>query len=113
MPLNAKHPCAYPGCPELIRNGRFCEKHKTLAGREYNKYARRADYKKTYGHKWTAIRDLYIQKHPLCERCLEQGFTVPAALVHHIKPTASGGGHEETNLMSLCASCHAKIHGSL
>lgn len=30
--------------------------------------------------------------------------------VHHIKPLAEGGDHSENNLMSLCSSCHAKIH---
>lgn len=113
MPLKAKHPCAYPGCTALIRDGRYCDKHKTLAGRAYNKTQRREDYNKTYGRRWHAIRDRYIAKHPLCELCEAAGRLVPAELVHHIVPTADGGTHEESNLMSLCASCHAKIHGNL
>jgi 5-methylcytosine-specific restriction protein A len=29
--------------------------------------------------------------------------------VHHIKPLAEGGTHNETTLMSLCKSCHSAI----
>ena len=39
-----------------------------------------------------------------------EGRLVKAEQVHHIKPLAEGGDHSETNLMSLCSSCHAKIH---
>lgn len=112
MPLKAKHPCAYPGCPNLIREGRYCELHKTIAGREYNKTSRLPDHNKTYGRRWHTVRDLYLSKHPLCERCFEAGRLVPADLVHHIRPTAEGGGNEDSNLMSLCSSCHAIIHSS-
>jgi 5-methylcytosine-specific restriction protein A len=30
--------------------------------------------------------------------------------VHHIVPLSEGGSNEEKNLMSLCRSCHEKIH---
>ncbi|EJU25208.1 HNH endonuclease domain protein [Selenomonas sp. CM52] len=42
--------------------------------------------------------------------CRERGHFVAATLVHHIKPLGSGGTHDESNLMSLCVSCHEKIH---
>lgn len=109
MPTKPPHPCAYPGCPRLT-NERYCDAHKTIAGREYNKTQRRPDYNKTYGRRWHTVRDLYIAKHPLCERCLDSERLVPADLVHHIVPTAEGGGNEDENLMSLCNSCHASIH---
>ncbi|EHG21770.1 hypothetical protein HMPREF9334_00473 [Selenomonas infelix ATCC 43532] len=48
--------------------------------------------------------------HPLCEKCKEQERYVLATLVHHIRPLADGGTHDEDNLMSLCASCHERIH---
>lgn len=34
----------------------------------------------------------------------------PTEEVHHIKPVSQGGGSEFSNLMSLCRSCHTKIH---
>ncbi len=110
MPQKPLKPCAYPGCPELIREGRYCPKHKTIAGREYNSTVRRPDHSKVYGYRWQQIRDQYLSKHPLCERCQAAGRLVPADLVHHKVPTELGGGHEESNLMSLCNSCHNKIH---
>ncbi|WP_427898558.1 HNH endonuclease [Gardnerella pickettii] len=35
---------------------------------------------------------------------------VPVEQVHHIKPIAEGGTHARENLISLCKSCHSKIH---
>ncbi|MDR2712253.1 MAG: HNH endonuclease [Clostridiales bacterium] len=107
MPLKAKHPCAYPGCPNTIREGRYCPDHKTIAGREYNQ-TRHPDHNKIYGRRWRSIRSLYITKHPLCEECLKRGRYIPVAEVHHIVPTDQGGSHAENNLVSLCQPCHTK-----
>ena len=30
MPFRPKHPCAHPGCPELVESGqKYCEKHRS------------------------------------------------------------------------------------
>ena len=29
---------------------------------------------------------------------------------HHLVPRAEGGGNETTNLITLCAGCHFKVH---
>ena len=107
VPQLPKKPCAYPGCPATIREGRYCPQHKTIAGREYNKTQRSPDHYKIYGRRWRKIRDLYISQHPVCERCLEAGRYVPVDEVHHIRPVTEGGSHDEDNLISLCRSCHA------
>lgn len=52
----------------------------------------------------------YAAAHPLCERCLKEGRYTPVDEVHHILPISKGGDHRESNLMSLCQSCHTKIH---
>lgn len=111
MPAKAPHPCAYPGCPALTLE-RYCPDHKTLAGREYNKYQRSLDHNKIYGRRWHTIRDLYISKHPLCEECLIAGLFVPADEVHHIRTVDQGGTHAENNLVSLCQSCHTKTRSN-
>ncbi|WP_456264571.1 HNH endonuclease [Helcococcus ovis] len=41
-----------------------------------------------------------------------KGIIVPVEEVHHIKPLAEGGTHDKKNLISLCKSCHARIHAS-
>ena len=109
MPRKPKRPCSYPGCPKLT-DGRFCEEHQKLENQRYEKYDRDPAAKRRYGRAWKRIRDRYMNAHPLCERCQRDGRLVKAEQVHHIKPLAEGGDHSETNLMSLCSSCHAKIH---
>jgi 5-methylcytosine-specific restriction protein A len=107
MPYKLPHPCGYPGCPALTRD-RYCHEHKTVAGREYNRFQRSPDHNKIYGRRWRTIRGLYISKHPLCERCLESGKLIPADEVHHIRSVDDGGDHSDDNLLSLCRSCHTK-----
>ena len=68
--------------------------------------------KRKYGRSWKKIRKRYVASHPFCEECLKKGILVPVDEVHHIIPLAERGTHDEDNLMSLCKTCHAKIHGS-
>jgi 5-methylcytosine-specific restriction protein A len=58
-----------------------------------------------YGRHWQVIRLDYLQRHPLCtgEGCREAATTVD-----HRVPQSQGGGHDEDNLRSYCASCHAR-----
>lgn len=107
MPYKPKKPCGYPGCPELIREGRYCPAHKTVMGREYNA-TRDPDFYKRYGRQWKKIRALYISKHPLCEECEKAGRLVPATEVHHIVPLAEGGSNADENLQALCKPCHSR-----
>ena len=81
--------------------------------RDYNKFARAPDVNKKYGRAWKRIRDSYAAAHPLCERCLEEGRLTTVEEVHHIVPISKGGTHARDNLMSLCKSCHNKIHHEL
>ncbi len=108
MPKKPMKPCAYPGCPNLCE-GQYCELHAGQA-RSYDKGSRRPDKNRKYGRAWKRIRDRYARLHPLCERCLKEGRITPMEEVHHILPVNRGGGNEETNLMSLCRSCHEKVH---
>jgi 5-methylcytosine-specific restriction protein A len=108
MPYKPKKPCAFPGCPNLTA-GRYCDAHASQANREYNQDRRDPAHKERYGSAWRKIRNLYISKHPLCERCLERGFYTSAEEVHHIKPLDVGGDNSDENLMSLCKSCHSSI----
>lgn len=109
MPRKPKRPCSYPGCPRLT-DGRFCEEHQKIENQRYEKYGRDPVAKRKYGRAWKRIRDRYMNAHPLCERCQKEGRLVKAEQVHHIKPLAEGGDHRDGNLMSLCHSCHSKIH---
>ena len=72
-----------------------------------------ADSNKKYGRAWKRIRDRYAAAHPLCELCLKEGRLTPVEEVHHIVPLSQGGTHRNDNLMSLCQSCHTKLHHEL
>ena len=112
MPYKPKKPCAYPGCPELT-DGRYCAKHQKLINKQYEKYNRNPVTRKRYQGEWRRIRDHYIHDHPLCEKCLEEGRFTRAEHVHHILPLSQGGTNEEDNLMSVCKSCHSRIHAEM
>lgn len=111
MPTKPKRPCRMTGCPNLADDGElYCSAHKKTANYEYNHYRRDPETKKRYGRAWKRIRDRYAAAHPLCERCLKEGRYSPVEEVHHILPISQGGDHRESNLMSLCQSCHTKMH---
>ena len=109
MPRRPKRPCSHPGCPNLC-DGQYCEQHRIEERRKYDKYERSLDINQKYGHAWRRIRDRYAAAHPLCEMCLGEGRLTPVQEVHHILPVSQGGTHSMDNLMSLCQSCHTKIH---
>ena len=109
MPRKPKKPCAFPGCPNLTE-GRYCEKHQRQENTRYDKYERDPAMRRRYGHIWQRIRHQYVKAHPFCEICYENGRLVPVEKVHHKIPLAEGGTHARDNLISLCKSCHARIH---
>ena len=111
MPRKPRRACGYLGCSKLaVEGGQYCEEHTKKEREQYDKYGRAPDVNKKYGRAWKRIRDRYASKHPLCEKCLEEGRLTPVEEVHHIVPISKGGDHMEGNLMSLCQSCHNKIH---
>lgn len=112
MPYKPKHPCAYPGCPNLTSET-YCEEHKDNQRRKYDQYERNPDVRKKYGRSWSRIRNRYIQQHPYCEQCYAEGRMTQADEVHHIIPVSRGGTNDEVNLKSLCRSCHNKAHHDL
>lgn len=109
MPYKPKRPCAYPGCGRLADSEQYCAEHQKIVTKHYNQYERDPESKKRYGRSWKRIRDRHIKAHPLCEECLKQGELTTAEEVHHILPLSRGGTHADSNLMSLCKSCHSRI----
>ena len=111
MPYAPRRGCAYGNCKERAVPGSiYCEEHKRQMDSQYNKYERSADCHRRYGRKWQRIRDRYVKSHPYCEQCLKEGRITFVEEVHHIIPLSKGGTHDPENLMSLCQSCHMKIH---
>ncbi|MGE0583468.1 MAG: HNH endonuclease [Steroidobacteraceae bacterium] len=60
-----------------------------------------------YGAAWRKLRALVLARDQgLCQACLKTGRTTPATQVDHIRPKATGGTDEPSNLQSLCRPCH-------
>lgn len=72
--------------------------------------------------RWRKLRNSYLVKQPLCERCVGRGKTEPATLVHHIDPLEYYLDNPEmmerlcydpSNLMALCDTCHGIVHSEI
>lgn len=71
--------------------------------------------------RWQNLRSSYLQRHPVCEKCEENGRTRLATCVHHIIPvedakdaeTMESLAFDGNNLMALCSECHDHIHKDL
>ena len=82
--------------------------------------SQKTDKAKIYNSReWKQRRAEKLQANPLCERCLEAGYVVPARVVHHKTPIETARNYEEMKrlafcgldrLQSLCFQCHSDIH---
>ena len=132
MPYKARRGCSYPGWANLVvdvstkggsfleggknfvRGPLFCNEHIHLQGKQYDKFERKYNHRERYDSRWDKVRNIYIKAHPLCEECLKENKSTIARIVHHIKPIEDGGDkYAFDNLMSVCDSCHQKIHTRL
>ena len=111
MPKRPARPCAYPGCPNLAREGAYCAEHRQEMRGAYEKQ-RGAASQRGYGALWRKIRKQFLSKHPLCADPFgvhaARGEVVAATDVDHIIPLRDGGSNGEENLQALCHSCHSR-----
>jgi 5-methylcytosine-specific restriction protein A len=92
---------------------RFKRNRKRAYDRAYEK-ARGTPANRGYDSAWREVRRRKLSEEPLCEICLRAGHIIPATEVHHIVPIADGGDvYARENLMSVCHSCHMKLHAEL
>lgn len=113
MPKSPKKPCTTAGCKSFAEIGGKCVPCKEKIDREYE-LSRKPSNKRGYDYYWRKVRDVKLNRNPLCERCLLEGREVPADLVHHKKSVESAPELRLTlgNLESLCTGCHEEEHGS-
>lgn len=70
---------------------------------------------------WLRIRKRKLNRNPLCEDCLKRETITAATEIHHITPCEMAISDEElrrlmydeSNLSSLCRSCHHERHKML
>ena len=104
MPSKPNIPCKHPGCAALIPAGmKYCDEHKMLHPEEV-----RSAYKRGYDAWWRKASKAFLQAHPLCVRCMEEGKYMRATVVDHIKPHRGDPKlfWDEGNWQSLCKKCH-------
>ncbi|WLR44399.1 HNH endonuclease signature motif containing protein (plasmid) [Bacillus carboniphilus] len=80
----------------------------------YDKHHRDQDAKRFYNSKaWEICRENVLKRdHYLCQHCLQDKIITPADMVHHIVHYRDdpSKGLDESNLISLCNTCHGKEH---
>lgn len=102
--------CAHHGCSTLISAGTYCEAH--LSDKAASLYARGSSAERGYDAKWRTVREAYMRRHPLCERCEAKGVTEVATMVHHKVALRDGGERlNPNNFKALCNDCHAIVEG--
>lgn len=57
---------------------------------------------------WRQLRKVHLQRNPLCGKCLEQGRTTAATVVHHMQAHRGDWSlfRDPANLQSVCELCH-------
>lgn len=83
MPRKPATPCRHPGCPELS-DTRYCPAHTKQAEADYRRWQRDPKIKRRYNSQWRAIRNAYINAHPLFEQCEQARRITPPKEVHHV-----------------------------
>ncbi|MDK0717045.1 HNH endonuclease [Clostridium perfringens] len=114
-----KKVCNYSGCNNLINmNETYCSEHRVESNKERHKCykVRRKDKDEQafYNSKvWRIVRTSVLNRdNGLCKLCLKENRIRLADVVHHIIELKERRelGLEKSNLLSLCDSCHKKIH---
>ena len=110
--------CSHPGCNARAGIDGTCQLHKPKAKPVIKQATphklkqidnRPSSAQRGYDARWRSARLLYLEDHPLCEHCLEQGITKGADVVDHIIPHRGDTAlfWDQTNWQSLCYSCHS------
>lgn len=62
---------------------------------------------------WRKLSKAYKIKNPLCVMCLQKGRVTPVDVTDHVVSIDDGGAKlDESNLQSLCHTCHNSKTGS-
>ncbi|MDC9605629.1 HNH endonuclease [Xenorhabdus griffiniae] len=106
MPPRIPRACRKRGCPKTTtdRSG-YCPDHLHTGWQSHQQGKSR--HQRGYGSKWDKLRERILRRDKyLCQTCLRSGRAVEAKTVDHIIPKAHGGTDTDSNLSSICHSCH-------
>lgn len=106
MPSAIPRACRKHGCSGKTtgRSG-YCEAHRNEGWQQHQQGLTR--HQRGYGSKWGIIRvRILTRDRHMCQNCLRHGSPNLATTVDHIQPKAHGGTNDDSNLESLCWTCH-------
>ena len=81
MPFASPKPCAYQGCPTLVKSG-YCDIHRP---KEIS-YHDPASQRLYNSARWRKFRIAYLSTHVWCVECLRANIYEVATDVDHIEP---------------------------
>lgn len=86
------------------------QRHKANAPGGVKRHGRPSSHARGYDRRWQRLRRWYMAQYPLCEDPFDVhgGRVVPGEVVDHIEPLSQGGTNNESNLQTLCWSCHSR-----
>ena len=111
MPKAPLRPCRHPGCAGFCQPGHvYCKEHDRVLGHDA---LRGGAAFRGYDSKWRVARKRYLQQHPLCVKCLEEGRAVAATVVDHIIPHRGNESlfWDQRNWQPLCTPHHNEKTG--
>lgn len=113
MPQRPARPCAFPRCPALVRDSKYCDlhqQHENASRRQYDQQ-RGTMTARGYGVAWQALRkEILLRDGYECQHChCFVGHRRWDAHVHHVVSKAKGGTDDPSNLIVLCGPCHSKV----
>lgn len=118
MPYAPLHPCAEPGCRELVRGAPRCPRHTATRAAERSREdrARRGSARsRGYSARWDRASRAFLWANPLCRPCSAAGRTTAAVAVDHVAPWQRGATEAERqalfwdaagNWQPICHACH-------
>lgn len=108
-------PCRRAGCPELVRGGGYCEKHRrTVRQVKRSIQGERGESGEWHGlyytERWREMRAAQLIREPYCRDCGLHGVRSIATDVDHIVPHRGNRTlfYDDSNLQSLCHACHSR-----
>ncbi|AXG42238.1 MULTISPECIES: HNH endonuclease [Photorhabdus] len=108
MPARIPRACRKRGCAHTTtdRSG-YCTAHQNTGWENYQ--CGKSRHERGYGSRWDATRPRILKRDKyLCQDCKRGKRAVTATTVDHIIPKARGGTDDDSNLQSLCWSCHRR-----
>jgi 5-methylcytosine-specific restriction endonuclease McrA len=92
-------------------NWQQVEANREAVRQAYEKTPERREHQRFYNSAaWLKFRAWFLSVNPLCHRCLANGITRPATIVHHKTPrkTHPELAFDADNAEPICQSCHSR-----